>query len=468
MLLCPTLPAQKTHWWMQHNEGLTPEDDIEIGKYGYIDRSGDWKIPPRFDRALPFSEGLAAVANCGVWGFIDSKGEFQIPPQFSFAYSFSDGLARVRIESGSQGEGFIRRNGEVAFTIPAGVSADVFFFSGRLMFEDKGKWGLMDSTGRSIVTPQFDALDRGGTEGLWPAQQSGKWGYINSDGRMVIPLQFAAAWPFKEGQAAVLVGEKWGFIATDGAMVVTPRFDSAGPVFFEGLIQVAIDGHMGFADREGKYFRVPHDGPDESHWFQYFSDGRAPIKQNRKWGFVDKTGQVVIPPQFDNAQHFSNGLASVSIKDEKNGFINTSGRFVRVSWEKSEKHSAKRFASLADLELRDTLEAQKVLAKMKEHGPQNPTPGSGTKGMNAQENLLSGEEPKFPPKDGGAADSDDVLLVALINPDGSVYDVQAVRGGPVLARIAVEAVRHWKYRAPITECRPTMGYDIIRFTPYSR
>jgi hypothetical protein len=284
----------------------------------------------------------------------------------------------------------------------------------------------------------------------------------------VIPFQFAAAGPFKEGRAAVRVGEKWGFIAADGAMAVNPKFDSAGPAFFEGLIQVAIDGHMGFADHEGKYFPVPHDGPDDSHWFQYFSDGRSPIKQNRKWGFVDKTGQVVIAPQFDNAQHFSNGLASVFIKDGKSGLIDTSGRFVRVSWGKPERPSAKKFASLADLHILDTLAASPVLEKMRENGPGNPTPGSGTKGMNAQENLLSGEEPKFPTKDAGAADPGDILLVALINADGSVYDVQVVRGDPVLARIAVEAVRNWKYRAPITECKPTLGYDTIRFVPYSR
>jgi hypothetical protein len=38
------------------------------------------------------------------------------------------------------------------------------------------------------------------------------------------------------------------------------------------------------------------------------------ILQDGKVGFIDRTGKIVIPPQFDNVDDFSEGLAAVSTK----------------------------------------------------------------------------------------------------------------------------------------------------------
>lgn len=45
------------------------------GKWGFINKLGKVAIPHKFDEALPFSEGLAAVLNDGKWGYIDVKGK---------------------------------------------------------------------------------------------------------------------------------------------------------------------------------------------------------------------------------------------------------------------------------------------------------------------------------------------------------------------------------------------------------
>jgi hypothetical protein len=41
-------------------------------------------------------------------------------------------------------------------------------------------------------------------------------------------------------------------------------------------------------------------------------------------GFIDKTGALVIPPQFESTMRFKEGLAPVVI-DDKCGFINKNG-----------------------------------------------------------------------------------------------------------------------------------------------
>jgi hypothetical protein len=58
------------------------------GKWGFIDDKGKIKIPMKYDNALPFSNGLAAVKLNEKWGFIDSKGKLIIPCKFNYILPF--------------------------------------------------------------------------------------------------------------------------------------------------------------------------------------------------------------------------------------------------------------------------------------------------------------------------------------------------------------------------------------------
>ncbi|MBP5241278.1 MAG: WG repeat-containing protein, partial [Bacteroidales bacterium] len=57
------------------------------------------------------------------------------------------------------------------------------------------------------------------------------------------------------------------------------------------------------------------------------STAMFPIDVGGDWGFMDKTGNVVIEPQFTEAGDFSEGLAKVSV-DWKWGYIDQTGKFV--------------------------------------------------------------------------------------------------------------------------------------------
>jgi hypothetical protein len=57
------------------------------------------------------------------------------------------------------------------------------------------------------------------------------------------------------------------------------------------------------------------------------SNGLFAIIQNEKRGFIDRTGKVIIVPQFDGAREISEGLAAVSF-DGSNGFIDVTGKMV--------------------------------------------------------------------------------------------------------------------------------------------
>jgi KWG Leptospira. len=46
-----------------------------------------------------------------------------------------------------------------------------------------------------------------------------------------------------------------------------------------------------------------------------------------KWGYIDKTGRIILAAQFDSANEFSEGLAFVKV-GEKHGYINKTGQIV--------------------------------------------------------------------------------------------------------------------------------------------
>jgi WG containing repeat len=200
------------------------------GKWGYKDESGSYRIPPQFDTATKFSEGLAAVALHKKVGYIDATGKMVISPQFVHGEPFHEGLALVYTTWGinvfgrTEGWDLFRRAGYIdhtgKFVIETRLTANAENFSeGVAAFQPgvatpgNAKWGYLDKTGKWAIKPQFKiATDF--SEGLAAVELSTrkessqkqptyKWGYIDHSGNFVIPPQFLDAKPFRNGIARV-------------------------------------------------------------------------------------------------------------------------------------------------------------------------------------------------------------------------------------------------------------------------
>jgi hypothetical protein len=62
-----------------------------------------------------------------------------------------------------------------------------------------------------------------------------------------------------------------------------------------------------------------------------FVEGRAAVRRNALWGFINTVGRMVVPPQFAFAKGFSDGLAYVRWPDTTNSaYIDTDGNVVIV------------------------------------------------------------------------------------------------------------------------------------------
>ena len=102
----------------------------------------------------------------------------------------------------------------------------------------------------------------------------------------------------------------------------------------EGPVVLQKDNKWGFIDKTGRVVIEPQ-------WdFAWdFSEGLAYVNKDGKYGFIDKTGKVVIEPQWDDAWSFSEGLARVE-KNGKYGFIDKTGKVViEPQWDSADDFS---------------------------------------------------------------------------------------------------------------------------------
>jgi len=87
---------QEFYWASSFSEHLAAVQQEENGKYGFIDRSGNYIIKPTLSEAKPFAGGLAAVFVNKRWGYLTKSGEIKIPAIYPlFADDFVGGLAAV-------------------------------------------------------------------------------------------------------------------------------------------------------------------------------------------------------------------------------------------------------------------------------------------------------------------------------------------------------------------------------------
>jgi hypothetical protein len=87
--------------------------------------------------------------------------------------------------------------------------------------------------------------------------------------------------------------------------------------------EIKIEYKYGFINQTGKMVISPQFDRAEG-----FSDEKAAVKVGGKWGFIDRRGQVVISPQFTWVHSFSEGLAWVDLGEKKYGLIDGTGKTI--------------------------------------------------------------------------------------------------------------------------------------------
>jgi len=168
---------------------------------------------------------------------------------------------------------------------------------------------------------------------LFPVKNEKQWLFIDKTGKIVINPQFTNANLFSENLAKVSVEnekkELFGFIDETGKIIINYQYEDATD-FSEGLAWVVLEnGVPQIIDKEGKLIFLLSNAESVCK----FSENLAAFSEvNNKgeeiWGFVNKTGDVVINCQFKDVDSFKEGLCAVKNDEKKWGYIDNTGKIV--------------------------------------------------------------------------------------------------------------------------------------------
>lgn len=176
------------------------------------------------------------------------------------------------------------------------------------------KCGLIDENEKIIIEPKYDELCQysNGLSAFKTCEEfqfvrnnrrfervvtkPSKWGYVDKRGNEVIPAQFDFAGSFYAGHAAICVGGRYVYELSDN------YHEDPSASFYDELY----------------YPELSNIYPEE--YTRVFKGG--------KWGFIDKTGNLVTPLEYDRISPFYNcgvaiverggyfGLISADLKEE--------------------------------------------------------------------------------------------------------------------------------------------------------
>lgn len=294
----------------EFHEGLMP---IRVNeKVGFVDKSGNLVIRPRFLYAKAFSEGLAAVnmEHGGKWGYINKRGEWVIRPQFDQATKFKEGRAVVvvgHLRYGNERFGIIDRSGNYVLELSKNYIIPGYS-EGLIPYYDGNKCGYLDRNGNVAINPIFGAcndFENGYAEVFSP----GDIKLINKNGEYVFDPKYFTA---RRGEYVFLVSDDYECFAhiDRGELFCGDKILN----FSTDVIFLRRDDNIYVMDNEGNVINtIDHDiYPIE--WVEYFSDGMAAFICNNRWGYINKKGEIVIEPKFEMEDRWAVMYPSASFK----------------------------------------------------------------------------------------------------------------------------------------------------------
>lgn len=302
---------------------LTPQQNKK-SKWGYVNEAGKAVIKHKYDNARAFSDGLAAVNKGGYWGLINEAGKEVLKCKYNEVRYFSEeGVAIVRSRINVSNGVYANKFGVVdktgSFIVPLeydtirDFSNGLAVVKGEIADDRSGyshkkyiRWGIIDKAGALVLSLRYTEISEL-SDDLLKAKKDNYWIIINKTGKLI--ARYSIIGEFSEGLARVKSGNKWGCIDKTGKEIIPVEYKEISE-FSDALLKAEEDNRYSYSryhiiDKAGKIIA-------KYSWVGELSEGLARVKSGDKWGYIDKTGKIVIPVEYDRAGDFSEGFARVA------------------------------------------------------------------------------------------------------------------------------------------------------------
>jgi len=253
------------------------------------------------------------------------------------------------------------------------------YYNGAAQFEKDGKIGLLDAEGNILTQAEYDSIDVRSVNNLRAVKKDGLVGMLNETGALWQGRLFQELFWFSEENGLLIFEEEINRHNYAGMLNVTGEIIHPA-TWHDYKIEMYEINYYGESIPDLPIFLVIHDDQKgigvmntRGEWilpymrgdlqFDYYENGRLrmmsreeefysfgvvdemgiiiepvwdnivmpresdlfPVCRDKKWGFVDLTGEVLIPLAWASAYDFIDGYAPVQAEDGKWGFMNTKG-----------------------------------------------------------------------------------------------------------------------------------------------
>ena len=110
------------------------------------------------------------------------------------------------------------------------------YSDGLCAFRENGKWGFMDTAGKTVLSPVYDEC-YDFTDGHAVVRKDGFWGIIDAEGESTTGFVFTLMKDFSDGLAVCSVNFRFGYINARGELVIPLNYADALP-FENGIARV--------------------------------------------------------------------------------------------------------------------------------------------------------------------------------------------------------------------------------------
>jgi hypothetical protein len=201
----------------------------------------------------------------------------------------------------------------------------VWYENNVLKFEENGKYGLINFSGKVILDAEYDNIYAlSGIEKSIIIEKDGKKGLVSTSlGEIIIPAEYAditsLSDTYENGYIVKSEENKFGIISADKSVILTTNYDEIKNVIGNNYYVVIQNSVLEVIDSTGKV--ILNSGFDS---VEEISVDNFVIIKNGKYGVINKSGDTVINPEYENLKFaFSNYY--IAQKDGKYGIIDTSG-----------------------------------------------------------------------------------------------------------------------------------------------
>lgn len=160
-------------------------------------------------------------------------------------------------------------------------------------------------------------------EGMMIAEQNKQFGFIDSTGKTIVTTQYDDVENFKDGFAFVKSGDNWGMINKTGKLIIACKYQYLSTLK-NGIIQFKQQDKYGLINNDGKillaadYDKINLPNDESVNLFI--------VTKNEKMGLINSAGNIIAPIEYDeiNIEH---EIVFIN-KGGKRGIMYTSGKWL--------------------------------------------------------------------------------------------------------------------------------------------